>query len=123
MPEHRRGDTESHLIKDLNWRTAEADTKRKVKNANISGLIYMCAAPNCEGMQELLFFKHPQNGYEMYLCTFHWRQAQFESKKLNRKYDTQVNFIAKSGVLDKLARDNGGKLPSIRVREMQRVRE
>jgi len=117
MSEHRPGETFSHLIKDMNWKTAAKDAKRRVKNAHLSGLIYICAMPRCEAMETLLFFKHPKNGYEMYLCPFHWRCAQYESKHLDRKHDTQVNFAAKSGLLDKLANENGGKLPSIRVRE------
>lgn len=111
----RPGDTFSHIIKDLNWKQAVRDAKKKAKDQNIEGLAYICAVPKCPHMERLMFFKHPQNGYEMYLCLPHWRLVQYEMKELQRKHDTQINFFAKSGNLAKIAAENGGRLPSIEI--------
>ncbi len=115
MKGKRPGDTFSYLVKDLNWRQAVRAAKKKAKDQNIEGLEYICAVPKCFHMERLMLFKHPQNGYEMYLCLPHWRLVEYEMKELQRKYDTQINFFAKSGNLAHLAAKNGGKLPSIEI--------
>ncbi len=104
---------QSYLIKDLDWKKAVRDSKKRVKSHVLAsrGLEFICAAPECEEIDLLVEFTHPITGHKFHVCQFHWKVLSFEMRNMGYGMDTLHEFMKK------LADKHGGSLAFAEIRK------